>query len=215
MSRRVLGLASALACLALLVGCSGDDPDDSASPNGTSRPTTADELTSSTRLSSSSTTTEPPATDVDAVRPVLEALIDRYDAAVAAILADPRVAAEQDHPAVREYLSLFSSDSGFPEGALQFWSNEGRRGRFYRPGPRGQMHESTVQSVEAISPETAEFSVCTIISIEIVDASGTLVEVDGGVNGGEVVAVRIDGTWSLRDLTRTPPTGCPDPRETS
>jgi hypothetical protein len=146
------------------------------------------------------------------VQPILESLIDRYDLAVATILADPRVAADSGHAAVVAYLDLFTPDSSFPRTALQFWADEGAQGRFYRPGPRGQMYESTVQSVQADSPDQVTLLVCSLKSIVVVDGSGNELSAEGGQSGGSVVAVRVDGTWLLRDLTRTSAADCPDPR---
>ncbi|MGQ0434999.1 MAG: hypothetical protein ACT452_21635 [Microthrixaceae bacterium] len=142
--------------------------------------------------------------------PILESLVDRYDTAVAAILVDPRVAANSDHEAVVAYLRLFTQGNDLPRTALQFWVDEGSQGHFYRPGPRGRMYESTVQSVDADSPDQVTFVVCSLKSIVIVDEAGTELSAEGGQSAGSVVAVRVDGTWLLRDLSRASPSTCPD-----
>ena len=146
---------------------------------------------------------------------MLQALVDSYDAAVEAILSDPRVAADQANAQVVAYLSLFPEGSSFAAGTLEFWQGEGAAGRFYRPGPRGRMYESTVQSVTADSEDQATFVVCTLKSLVVVDAAGAQQSAEGGVQAGSVVAVRADGVWRLRDLTRIDPGVCPDPREGS
>ena len=142
------------------------------------------------------------------MRPFLESLIDRYDVAVAAILADPRVAADRDHEAVTDYLDLFTPSSSFPDTALQFWADEGSQGRFYRAGPRGQMYESSVRSIEVDSADQVTFLVCSQKSIVIVDEDGNQLSAEGGSSSGSVVAVRVDGSWRLRDLTRTTASDC-------
>jgi hypothetical protein len=48
-------------------------------------------------------------------------------------------------------------------------------------------------------------------SIEVVDASGAVIESQGGQTAASAVAVRVDGMWLLRDLTQTSATGCPNP----
>ena len=188
----------------VLASCSGDD--DSASPSTSTGATATSERTTST--TSAAPTTEPSATDPSAVRPYLESLVDRYDAAVAAILADPRVAADRDHEAVAGYLRLFTPSSSFPDTALQFWADEGSQGRFYRAGPRGQMYESSVQSIEVDSPDQVTFEVCSQKSIVIVDEEGNQLSAEGGSTSGSVVAVRVEGSWLLRDLTRTTSGDC-------
>ena len=142
----------------------------------------------------------------------MQALVDAYDAAVETILVDPRIAADRASPEVGAFLSLFPPDSTFASGTLDFWVGEGAEGRFYRPGPRGRMYESTVQSVSVDSIDQATFTVCTRKSILIVDASGNEVSSEGGVQAGSVVAVRNEGVWRLRDLTRIQAESCPDPR---
>lgn len=194
----------------LLASCSGDDDSVGSATSSTETSTTerATSTSTTTSAAATTTTTEPPATDASAVRPYLESLIDRYDVAVAAILADPRVAADRDHESVTEYLDLFTPSSSFPDTALQFWADEGSQGRFYRAGPRGQMYESSVQSIEVGSPDQVTFVVCSQKSIVIVDDEGNELSAEGGSSSGSVVAVRVDGSWRLRDLTRTTSSSC-------
>lgn len=206
MTRRIALVVVVAAVLA--AACSGGDGDAGSSQSSSSTTSTRRTTTTST---SSTSTTQPPATDPEAVRPFLESLTDRYDAAVEGILADPRVAGDRSHAAVSAYTSLFSPASAFPETALQFWSDEGAQGHFYRPGPRGRMFDSTVMSVQVDSPDQVTFTVCTMKSIVIVDEAGSQVSSEGGVTSGSVVAVRLDGAWLVRDLTRTTSNDCPEP----
>ncbi len=179
---------------------------------------TTSDVASSTAATRASTTTspqagetQPPATDIAAVTPALQDLIDRYDAAVRDVLRDPRVAADRASQPVRDYLGLFASDSAFAEGALQFWVQEGERGRFYRAGPRGQLTESTVATVSPASPDEATFTICALNSIEITDGAGAVIESQGGQSAASVTAIRVNGVWILRDLTQAPATSCPAP----
>ena len=207
MSRQRM-IVGALVSIALgLAACSGDDGN-GASPSTTSRATTSTTARSTT---STSSTTQPPGTETTAVTPVLQSLIGRYDAAVAAILADPRVAADQERDVVRAYLALFTANSSFADGALRNWVREGENGRFYRPGPRGQLTQSTVTGVTDASEDEATFTICAQNSIEITDSSGTVLESQGGQTAASIVAVRVEGSWLLRDLTAASTASCPPP----
>lgn len=211
----------------LASACSGDDDGggsttDSAAPTTTVAPTAAP---SSTAAPSTTTTTSsapattaapsisPPSTAVtnETLKPIVEQLVDSYDAVVAEILADPSVASDPSNELVTRYLALFPQDSTFANGALGFWTSEAAAGRFYRPGPRGVMYDSTVQSVELRGEAEAIAKVCTVTSIQIVDSAGAALESQGGVNGGEIVVMRVGDEWLLRDLTEAPPDDCPRP----
>jgi hypothetical protein len=204
MTRR---LASILLVAAVILGaCSGND--DEAGPTTTSsapRSTTTTEATTS-----STSTTQPPATDVEAVTPILQELMGRYDAAVAAILADPRVALDPTNAQVESYLSLFTDNSTFADGALANWAREGEQGRFYRPGTGGQLTRSTVIAVTPADDDEATFTICAENSMEITDSKGNVVESFGGQTAASVVAVRADGVWRIRDLTEAATSGCPE-----
>lgn len=209
MNRRSFLLGGVLSIVLSLAACSSDNRG-----GGTTSSTTKSTRTSSTATSDSTSTTaatEPPGTSQAAVAPILQALIDRYDKAVAAILVDPRVAANREHEAVASYLRLFTPESTFADGALGFWTREGASGRFYRAGPRGQLTKSTVMALTSSSTDEVTFKICALNSIEITDAAGAVIESQGGQTAASVVAVRIGGTWLLRDLTQAPATGCPQP----
>lgn len=204
MTRR---LAPILLVAAVMLGaCSGND--DEAGPTTTSSAPRS--TTTSEAATSSTSTTQPPATDVEAVTPVLQDLMGQYDAAVAAILADPRVASDPTSAEVESYLSLFTANSTFADGALANWAREGEQGRFYRPGPGGQLTRSTVIAVTPADDDEATFTICAENSMEITDSEGNVVESFGGQTAASVVAVRADGVWRIRDLTEAATSGCPE-----
>ena len=219
-------VAVVLARGVLASACSGDagggSTTDTAGPTTTVRPTAAPSSTAApttTPTTSSAPSTSPaPSTSApstaltnEALKPIVEQLVDSYDAVVAEILADPNVASDPGNGWVRGYLGLCPQDSTFASGALGFWTSEAAAGRFYRPGPRGVMYDSTVQIVELRGETEAVAKVCTVTSIQIVDGTGAALESQGGVSGGEVVVVRVDDDWLLRDLTEAPPDDCPRP----
>ena len=223
MRDRLVAIVLALGVLAS--ACSSDDGGGSttdsstattaaaatAAPTSTAAPSTTP--TSSAPSTTAAPSTSPPSTALtnEILKPIVEQLVDSYDAVVAEILADPNVASDPGNELVRRYLGLFPQDSTFANGALGFWTSEAAAGRFYRPGPRGVMYDSTVQTVELRGEAEAVAKVCTVTSIQIVDGTGAALESQGGVSGGEVVVVRVDDDWLLRDLTEAPPDDCPRP----
>lgn len=206
MMRRIAGVL--VAAVLALSACSGDD--DNAASTTTSSSAQRSTTSTTEAVSSTTSTTQPPATDVGAVTPVLQGVISRYDAAVAAILADPRVASNPDSGEVLAYLRLFTENSSFADGALANWVREGEAGRFYRPGPRGQLTSSSVTGVTPADDDEATFTICAQNSMEITDASGNVIESVGGQTAAAVVAVRVHGVWRIRDLTEAPASGCPE-----
>lgn len=149
-----------------------------------------------------------------AVTPLMIDLLARYDTAVSAILADPRVAADPAHELVVAYLALFTTDNEFARDVLAFWAAEGEAGRFYRPGPSGVMLATIVESVDPVSADELSVSVCIENSAEVVDSTGGPIEAQAGRSPGSVTAVRVDGVWLLQDLTQGPGGECSVPETT-
>jgi hypothetical protein len=208
---RSIRIVVGLLMLPAIAACSGGgDSDPEVDAPSTS--TTAVESSSTTADDEGSTTSVPTTiadqTGEEAVADALQELAGRFDEAVAGILVDPRVAADSDHPAVRDYLDLFVPDSQFASGALEAWAREGAQGRFYRPGPRGRMSESTVIDVVLDGEDAATFTMCSIRSVEIVDAAGHPVSGDGGTSAATGVAQQVRAGWLLRELSETSPDGC-------
>lgn len=189
--------------LALGVSACSDGGESSSAPTVESLSTTT--VRAGTSTTATSTTTAPE----EDLLPTMEDLIDRYDASVASILESPSVAADPAHPATSTYLALFPSASDFPQSALDFWASEGEQGHSYRPGPRGRMYDSTVQRVDRLADDRASLFVCTARSLEVVDASGSVVSAEGGTTAGDVVVVRQGDQWLIQDLTRAAPDSCP------
>lgn len=208
---------------ALMLGaCSSDnaaevDPTSAVSSSDATTTSSAAKSTSTTSAATTSTSIAATTTTVATaatLQPVAQQLIDSYDAAASAILADPRVASDPSHASVTAYLALFPDGSSFASGTVEFWAQQGVAGRFYRPGPRGAMYKTTVRSVEVRGSTEAVAQVCTDVSIEVVDSSGGPIESQGGVNGGEVTLVLVGNKWLLQDLTRTSGSDCPVPGST-
>ena len=213
--------AAIIGLLFFASACSGDTGAPPTSRGTTAASTASDTehaATSTNSTSSASTSaktipqTTPAAATTEAepaVEPMLEELIDRHDAAVAAVLADPSVATSEDNPLVQAYLALFVPASTFPSKVVDSWRQLAVAGHHYRPGPRGQLTESTVMSVTFSGTDEVSFEICALKSVEITDAAGSPVSSEGGQVAASAVAVRTDGVWLLRDLTRAPSDECP------
>lgn len=223
MSGFLVTRAAVIGLLLLATACSSDTGGPPATRGTTSASSASDAESASTRAGSTSsasasttaipqTTPAAATTEVEpAVEPMLEELIDRHDAAVAAVLADPSVAASEDNPLVQAYLALFVPASTFPSKVIETWSAEAEAGHFYRAGSRGELTESTVVSVTpSATPDEVTFEICTMNSVEITDAAGNLLSSEGGLGAATVVAARVDGAWLLRDLTQAPADRCPE-----
>ena len=175
-------------------------------------PTTTQATTTMPPTTAAPTTTLAPTTTTVPLAATFQSLIDRYDAVVAAILADPRVATDVTNPKIVAYLALFPPNDAFTATPLKFWANEGVLGRFYRPGPGGAISKSTVRKVTATSSESeASFDICVVKSTTIVDASGNILESSGGPTAGTIAVVKVDGVWLIRDLTQASAANCPKP----
>lgn len=197
----------------MLAGCSGST---TPKPTPTSTSTTA--TTTTTTAAPTSTTTTPPSTTAVAttitaapLEPQLRQLLARYDAAVAAILADVSVTANDADPKVTAFLALFTPDNEFARSTIKFWAGESAKGRSYRPGPSGVFITSSFQKIINESPTEVTFLVCTAGGGEVVDQSGAVIQASGGIVGGEIVALNVNGQWLLRELTQRSGEGCPKP----
>lgn len=202
--------------LVLAAGCSSDDtadPPNSSSTSTTSSiadttTTTAGSTTSPTAASpttaSPSTTSEVPTTSApDALESTIQDLLDRYDAAVTAILNDPTVTSDPSSPAVTTYLALFAPGSTFAQGALSSWAQDAANGRSYRAGPSGSMIDSSLVELTSASDTEASFNVCAANSLQVLDSAGNVIESSGGVTFVQAVAELVDSQWLLRDLSQS------------
>lgn len=208
MTRSIRVLIAAVPLLAL-GGCTDDGSDREQRPAASATEAEGASTTGDVEVETTSTSAPPAETEHAFASQALEELMDRFDEVVAQILADPRVAGDAGHPAVRAYTDLFVPGSEFATGALEAWVELGAEGRFHRPGPRGRMYESTVADVVVDETgRTATFSVCSLVSVEVVDASGRPISGEGGQSAGTGVAELVDSRWRLRELTEVSPEVC-------
>lgn len=193
----------------VLVGlaCSGGGGEDDTSSDG-----------APLGVTTTTPTTGPPeasAASPDDVVPYIEDLLERYDAAVNEIVADPAVAADRDSELVEEFLSLFEPGSEFAEESLEGWAAQGDTGIALRPLDADTPVNETklVGPLVRVSDDEVSFEQCAVQSFVKYDDDEEVTRVERALLAGEGTAVRADGRWVLGELS-TPPGmfGCLDER---
>jgi len=182
-----------VACAAALAGGCSDD-DDSAPDEETSTPTT-----------------QPPGTDPDAVEPIVEDLLARYDEIVNEIMLDQSVVTDRESEIVQDYLGVFEPDSDAAAQALDGWENDTEAGLSFAPSEAGgrAVVSRLDGEVDTVSDDEVRFPTCDEQNFDILDASGGVTDhVESDELPGEGVAVRVDGQWYLRELTLGDGEGC-------
>lgn len=150
--------------------------------------------------------TEPPADegDADAVRPYVEELLADYDDVANQIVAEPAVARDPDDVLIQQYLHLFEPDSQFAEELIGVWVQRADEGLSTRPfDDENPTSRSRLDGdIEVRSPDEVSVPICVERSFRVFDAEGRLQQrTPHREQPGEVVAVRVDGEWRLRELT--------------
>jgi hypothetical protein len=182
-------LAISLSGGVLLGACGGDD-----------HRASADDSTDETGESRQSGSTQPEATDAEAVQPYVEDLLETYDEVVNEIIADPGVAADRDSLLVQEYLSLFEPDNEFAEQVIDRWVADGEQGLSIQP--YDEEHPANVTTIdgeiEVVSSDEVRVPLC-------IEQRQNTYRDDQLVQGlpllerpGESVVVRVDGEWLMR-----------------
>jgi hypothetical protein len=154
--------------------------------------------------------TEPPGSDVDAVRPYIETLLGRYDRVVNEIVAEPAVARHPTDPLVEEYLDLYESGSEPAADLLGLWVERADAGLVTRP--LSDAHPATVSSLDGdlvtVSDDEVAFPYCLTQRLLVVGPDGEVQQrVTLRLQRGDGVAVRVDGRWHLREVSVRADTG--------
>jgi hypothetical protein len=181
----------AIGALVLVGACSsdGDAGEDDA----------AAETTASTA------STQPPASEAEAVTGSIAELLIRYDDVVNGMLDDPSVAADPDHPLVVEYRSLFEPGNPGVDEALAAWAADAAAGVHFERFDSG--HPISKSSLDAdltvVSDDEVTFPTCNVQRFRRFDGAGQETDsVEYTALPGSGTAVRIDGIWRLRELVK-------------
>lgn len=191
-------LVAVAVTLALVVGgaCGGAADGDDGGPAGAEVPD---------RLA------EPDATDPEAVRPYVEALILRHQEIVNAVFADPTRVPDRSAPLATDYLDLFESGSDSAGAIVDGWVERADDGVTMAPfEPDVPIFSTRIDgAITASSDEEVQFRLCTE-ERSLLYENGQLVQrVPYLPQPGSGVAVRREGHWVLRRLDVLPPTnGC-------
>ncbi len=149
MSMPAGGVAAALGAVALsltVIGCGNDDR-----AQGESRATTTAPAT---------TTTQPPATDTEAVRPVIEELVQDYDIVLAKVVVDPGQVNDPASPVHDELAALFTP-AELQARIATFRENAGV-GRVYQPIDGRPLRSSVLLGeVVADGDDALQVTICT------------------------------------------------------
>ena len=191
----VVGLIAAVGVLA--AGCTpgGDDDDDA----GKGPPEKVEDVTTT-----SQPVDQPPASDVGAVQPIIQDLVDGYAEAVSTILADPAIAGERGNETVAAFVALFEDGSDRADESLAAWQDYADEGTTLEPVSSD--HPTVVVNIDGavrrVSDDEVRFAICEIQRyVHKVDGRETE-RVDERLVPGTGEAVRVDGQWRLRSLDK-------------
>jgi hypothetical protein len=209
------GLAASLAPLVLGLGSCSDDSADGG-PSTTERRTAATG-TVTTRTSSPSTT-QPPASDAEALQTVLDQLLHQWDVAYTGTLADPAAVIDHpEHPVRAEFAAIFTEDSPYLADLDTLVGSFADKDLRVEPSGSGTAQTSQFLRTTAVTDDdNVAFVWCSFDDSAQVQAStGAVVSDEVGISQGEGTAVRLEGVWkihTLRLLTHaTQPAGSPNP----
>lgn len=146
-------------------------------------------------------TTEPPATDADAVRPLVEDRLARLDGVIDRILRDPSLVLEEDAPVLEELAAVHAPGKAY-DARLSTFRENAEAGRHLEP-INGRRLITTMLSgdMTMLDRDWVQGPLCIVRSYRVIDGSGVLHEIiDGLANPGRVTAVRQDGVWKIQRI---------------
>lgn len=194
------GLAASLAPIVLgLGGCSDDNSN--GGPKTTERGVSSAPAVTAT--TSSPSTTQPPASDAQALRPVLDRLLHRWDVAYTDALSNPEaVVRDPEHPARREFASSFTEDSPYLADLDTLVASYADKDLKVEPAGSDTAQTSQwMRTTTVTDDDNVAFVWCSFDdSTQMKASTGAVVSDEVGVSQGEGTAVRVDGVWKLRTL---------------
>ncbi len=145
--------------------------------------------------SESTTMTQPDASSIDAVAPIIEDLVVETSDIATRLATDPSAVSDPDNEDVARFRELYTADSPVPDGVITHLTSLAEKGHRWRPGPSGVMRNVGVYRLVAVNDDVVQFRVCEIEDVEIVDGGGSVVERRSQIIQGDGEARRIDGAW--------------------
>lgn len=138
----------------------------------------------------------------ESVRPDIERLLDRYDAVVNQIVADPSVARDPENPLIEEYLGLFEPGSAHAEELIDVWVQRDEEGLVTKPF--SDEHPASTSrldgEIQIRSDTEVAFPICVERRHLVYDREGRLQQrTPYREQPGDGVAVLVDGDWRLHE----------------
>jgi hypothetical protein len=186
-SRSTLAATTLALTLALAAACGSGD----------------DDTSSKTVHRTTTTTTQAPGTNRDQVRRYVQDLLYRYDQAVNQFVTRPEIASKPDGEVVKQYRSLFPPSTSDVDRALAGWAKSATKGEHYEPFAEGsEVNTSKLDGdLTTISADEVTFPTCDIQSYKHYDRQGKVLDsAERTLVPGKGSAVRVDGTWFLKEL---------------
>lgn len=173
--------------LTLLIGCGGDASGEDERSSEASTPSTP--------------TTQPPGTDPEAVRPIVEDLLARLDDVVDRIVRDPSLVAQDDAPVLDELAEVHAPGEAY-DARLSTYRRSAEDGIRLVP-VNATLTGTTVLTgdLTTVDRDTVEGPLCIHNTYRLVDESGVFGQVMDGVSfAGRVRAIRAEGTWKIQQI---------------
>lgn len=150
--------------------------------------------------------TAPPGRDVAAVQPYVEELMSEHDRLVSEILRDPSVAREPNGLLVQQYVDLYEPGSERPAATVERWVALADEGRSMQPYDDAHplVRTRIDGEIEAVSDDEVKVPVCDEHRERVYQHGRLVSGTPLAEQAGEVVVVRVDDEWLLRDRLARP-----------
>ena len=191
-------LVAALVLTIAVAGCGGSDDrtTDDGGPAGAAAPDRS---------------VEADASDPEAVRPYVDALLARHDDIVNALAADPTAVSGPDAPLADDYLALFEPGNEAAAATVDVWVESADDGVVMQPySDADPIFTLRVDgAIERVADDEVRFPVCGEERSIVVRDGQPVQHTPYLPQPGEGTAVMVDGSWRLRSVDLFPNTaGC-------
>lgn len=144
----------------------------------------------------STATSEPPATRIEAVTPIVEDLLARNAEVSARMLGNPLQALDPEAPVLDDLAEIYTDDV-YAQLVGLFRQNAADQLVFEPYGADPMLRTTLVGELAALDDDRVVGEICHLYNLRSTSpaAGGSLL--DGVTHPGQVTAVRVDGRWRL------------------
>jgi hypothetical protein len=189
----LVGLVAVAGVVAAVVACTGDGP----SPGGAGENAAA---TQRARVETGPAVDVATGATVDADFPVVEDLVIEATGLADQLFEDPTVVNVAGDPTLARFNEIYTDDSPTPAGVAAQLRTLSANGQRYRPGPSGRLRDVGVYRMTRVDDSQVAFRICAIEDVEIVDATGTVIDRRSQVTQGDGWANRVGGEWRFAGI---------------